>query len=410
MTTDGFSGLASSGASTARAKDSRTKKAVTGSGEPLRILSLGAGVQSTALFILGCEGVVLPKLDAAVFADTQWEPRHVRDHLINLQTFGEEHGVAVYLATRGSLPKDVLDPQVFATIPAWTKTGLMERTPVEWARCPSCLGDSPLIALGDEVCEDCQNQCVVPVRWELRHSKNVAGRVKRQCTPKYKIEVIEQQVRMLLGAQEWHEPCKYCASTGQRIAPWEPTLGEGPCSICRGTGQRRRVGSVPAGTTPAEQWIGFSTDEFERVSTGGFKPYQRPEHPLLDLGWSRTDCETFLTDRNWQAEKSACIGCPFHDDDVWIDMKHRDPEDFADAVAFDENPGFRNGSGMDGARFLHEARIPLREAVEQAERERAERGEQMPLWGKNRRPRRRGCSPYGCRTTEAIEHGDEDAA
>lgn len=34
----------------------------------MRILSLGAGRQSTALFILGCEGVLLPKLDAAVFA------------------------------------------------------------------------------------------------------------------------------------------------------------------------------------------------------------------------------------------------------------------------------------------------------------------------------------------------------
>ncbi|KKN55324.1 hypothetical protein LCGC14_0583140, partial [marine sediment metagenome] len=42
----------------------------------LRILSLGAGVQSTAVLLMSCQGV-LPPLDAAVFADTGWEPKAV---------------------------------------------------------------------------------------------------------------------------------------------------------------------------------------------------------------------------------------------------------------------------------------------------------------------------------------------
>lgn len=46
---------------------------------PLRILSLGAGVQSTALLVMAAEGLI--DVDAAVFADTQWEPRKVYDHL-----------------------------------------------------------------------------------------------------------------------------------------------------------------------------------------------------------------------------------------------------------------------------------------------------------------------------------------
>ena len=42
--------------------------------EPLRILSLGAGVQSSAVLLMSCDGV-LPKLDCAIFADTGWEGR-----------------------------------------------------------------------------------------------------------------------------------------------------------------------------------------------------------------------------------------------------------------------------------------------------------------------------------------------
>lgn len=39
----------------------------------LKVLSLGAGVQSSALLLMSCRGV-LPRIDAAVFADTRFEP------------------------------------------------------------------------------------------------------------------------------------------------------------------------------------------------------------------------------------------------------------------------------------------------------------------------------------------------
>lgn len=42
----------------------------------LRLLSLGAGVQSTTLALLALDGT-LPGLDGAVFADTGWEPAAV---------------------------------------------------------------------------------------------------------------------------------------------------------------------------------------------------------------------------------------------------------------------------------------------------------------------------------------------
>lgn len=43
----------------------------------LRVLSLGAGVQSTTLVLMAAHGVVGPMPDCAIFADTGWEPKAV---------------------------------------------------------------------------------------------------------------------------------------------------------------------------------------------------------------------------------------------------------------------------------------------------------------------------------------------
>lgn len=370
-----------------------------------RFLSLGAGRQSTALFIMGCEGEVLPKLDAAIFADTQWEPRHVMAHLGRLQQFGAEHGVPVYLASKGSLPLDVLDRQVFATLPAWTRIKPYEMVPVEMGECQVCHGVTPDDSdalFGDSGCEDCHGGGVVPVRWEKRlRNGPTDGRIKRQCTPKYKIEPINQQVRLLLGADETHVPCRYCLGTGMRVAPWDPEAGAGDCSICRGSGFQRRVGA-PAAGQHAEQWIGFSTDEIERVSDAGFPGYQTPRFPLLELGWTVEHCNKFTGDRGWQSEKSACKGCPLHDDDIWIDMKANDPEEFAEVVEYDR--AFRNAPGLNADRYLHESRKPLDVAVAEEEARRALSKSQLVFVeiGAPRRKPARGCSPYGCRTSEYV--------
>lgn len=46
----------------------------------IRMLSLGAGVQSTTLALMVASGD-LPPIDGAIFADTQWEPESVYQHL-----------------------------------------------------------------------------------------------------------------------------------------------------------------------------------------------------------------------------------------------------------------------------------------------------------------------------------------
>jgi len=47
----------------------------------LRILSLGAGVQSSCLALMAQEGLTKHKPDYMIFADTGWEPSFVYEHV-----------------------------------------------------------------------------------------------------------------------------------------------------------------------------------------------------------------------------------------------------------------------------------------------------------------------------------------
>ena len=50
----------------------------------LRVLSLGAGVQSTTMALMCAAGEIAPP-DCAIFADTHWEPKSVYEHLVWLE-------------------------------------------------------------------------------------------------------------------------------------------------------------------------------------------------------------------------------------------------------------------------------------------------------------------------------------
>lgn len=64
----------------------------------IRVLSLGAGVQSTTVLLMSLAGE-LPPLDAAIFADTQEEPVAVYRHLWWLAERCAEAGVPLYVVT-----------------------------------------------------------------------------------------------------------------------------------------------------------------------------------------------------------------------------------------------------------------------------------------------------------------------
>lgn len=212
------------------------------------------------------------------------------------------------------------------------------------------------------------------VPYFVRNPDGSDGMGRRQCTSEYKLVPIRRKVRELLGA-----------------AP--PDF--------------RRV---PKGNV-CEQWVGFSTDEIERANrrkdSDGVQ-YLTTRYPLLDLGMSRTDCERWLRSRGWGGTaKSACIGCPFHGNRQWRELRDTRPAEWADAVAFDEaiRKGGARGLPFDGAAFLHRSRVPLSIAPIDRVTRREWSDAQVDLLDvvadqaiEDGDPD--GCSPYGCRSGE----------
>lgn len=73
--------------------------------EPLQIISLGAGVQSSAMALMAAAGEITPMPQHAVFADTQAEPDSVYRWLDWLE---KQLPFPVHRVTAGSLEKDTL--------------------------------------------------------------------------------------------------------------------------------------------------------------------------------------------------------------------------------------------------------------------------------------------------------------
>lgn len=129
--------------------------------ETLQTLSLGAGVQSTTILLMSCAGI-LPKLDAAIFADTGWESRATYEHLGRLATHSGIHGIPLLKVQQGNLKQDSLHIQV-----KYHKKKNGQR----W-------GSLPYFTLGPD---------------------GEQGMIKRQCTREYKINPLERKQRELLG-------------------------------------------------------------------------------------------------------------------------------------------------------------------------------------------------------------------
>jgi hypothetical protein len=289
----------------------------------LRTLSLGAGVQSTAVLLLACDGAI-PTFDVAVFADTGWEPKRVYDHLDRLTEHAAQHGIPVVRVSSGNIRDDALDPaHRFASMPLY-----------------------------------------------VLNQDGSDGMARRQCTSEYKLKPIKQEVRARLGFPH-------------------------PIPVPRGV--------------HAEVAIGISTDEIGRVRDSDVQ-YMRNVFPLLDLGMSRKDCDRYLRSKGWDAvSKSACIGCPFHGNRQWRELRDDHPAEWADAVAFDA--AIRNGSAranaqnqeLRGSMFLHRSRVPLSEAPVDRVTFVEWRDRQGDLFDLAEGGDPDGCSPWTCRSGEPVD-------
>lgn len=233
----------------------------------LRVISLGAGVQSTTMALMAAHGEIGPMPDCAIFADTGWEPKAVYEHLRWLMS-PNVLPFPVHIVSAGDIRADAI---------AKTNT---------------------------------TGQRFASIPWFIRSLKGKDGMGRRQCTKEYKLRPVQRKVVDLLG------------------------------------GKRPKGG--------AEVWIGISTDEAWRMKPSRVQ-YIVNRHPVIEAGMSRKHCLEWIAAHGYpKPPKSACIGCPFHDNDGWRSLT---PDEFADAVEVDR--AIRDQPGMRGEQFMHAKRIPL---------------------------------------------------
>jgi hypothetical protein len=104
----------------------------------------------------------------------------------------------------------------------------------------------------------------------------------------------------------------------------------------------------------AEVWIGISLDEAIRMKPAR-KRWQRNRWPLIERQMTRRDCVKWLTRHGWTAPKSACIGCPYHSDNQWRDLRDNSPDEWADALEVDRAIRMQRRTPQ----YMHRQRVPL---------------------------------------------------
>ena len=109
------------------------------------------------------------------------------------------------------------------------------------------------------------------------------------------------------------------------------------------------------GIADADQWIGFTIDEMDRMRVyRDGRPWQHV-YPLIDLKLTRGDCLALIERAGWPSPpRSACWMCPFRSDKEWSLMVEQSPDDFAKAVALEAEVQER-----DPAAFLHRSLLPI---------------------------------------------------
>ncbi len=121
-------------------------------------ISLGAGVQSTALYLMSSTEDRVPRAAAAIFADTEDEPPWVYENLERLKVWAKANdGIPIHVVGIGCLSDDTAEKRdngsdSFVAVPAFTVGDTGRETPL-----------------------------------------------RRQCTREYKIQPIEKKVRALMG-------------------------------------------------------------------------------------------------------------------------------------------------------------------------------------------------------------------
>lgn len=225
-------------------------------------------MQSSTMALMAAHGQITPMPEAAIFADTQWEPPEVYRWLDWLE---KQLPFPVYRVTVGNLRQDTL-------------AGM----------------NSTL-----------QRFSAIP--WFMKYDNGDQGMGRRQCTKEYKLVPFKRKV----------------------------------VELTRGRLKKSAIA-----------WIGITTDEASRMKPSRVQ-YIENRWPLIDLRMNRQDCKDWMAKKGYpEPPRSACIGCPFHNNAEWRKVKE-DPVLWADALEIDE--AIRHQPKIRAQQFAHRDLVPLSE-------------------------------------------------
>lgn len=331
----------------------------------MRLLSLGAGVQSTTLALLSAAGD-LPKLDGAIFADTGWEPAAVYTHLDRLEAeVLIPAGIPLYRVSVGNIRNDALDPEHrFASMPLF-----------------------------------------------IRNQDGGDGMTRRQCTSEYKLKPIKRQARQLLGY-----PHPTPVPRGLHAEQWIG-ISRDEIGRAKDSGIQYLRSSFPLLdlTGAADGRDGWTRDDCLRY--------------LRANGWASTPKSAcvgcpFHGNSQWRRLRDTCVCGHRRDQHVTVSGRllcdvcaYDDPQvckeftspEWDDAVDFDRAiragnaHGNANGKPLLGEAYLHRSRLPLDQAPidrvtahEWAQRQTDVFGQVADAELEEGDPD--GCSPWSCRS------------
>lgn len=299
--------------------------------EPLNVISLGAGVQSSTMALMAAVGELQPMPWAAIFADTGDEPKSVYEWLVFLKTqlpFSVVHVQRNYKGKSVSLSDMVLDIRVSPDGRRFSKT---------------------------------------KVPFFTRNVDGSQGKVKqRGCTAEHKIHPIVAAQRSMVskampGWRKAHKAALEVLSLAK--ANKDPQTSK----LLRAERFRLLADSVTAFESCQADplmfsWVGISRDEASRMKPSR-EPWIKNIYPLVDLGITRNDCLRWMKDHSFpQPPRSACVYCPFHNAAEWRRLKEEEPAEFQRAVEFERKvqQAVGDAEGL-AVPFLHKSLKPIDE-------------------------------------------------
>lgn len=233
---------------------------------------------------------------------------------------GVQSSALLFAACHGDLPNgDKPDIAIFADT-RWEPEGVISY--VKFATEYAARHDIEVVTVSYASIRSPHGASMMPVF--TKDADGVKGMTNRQCTDRYKIQPIRREVRTQLGYKK-----------------------------------RQRM------KHQIEMWLGISLDEAQRM-----KPSRETNTtnrwPLIEMEWNREKCKSYTASLGLQVPmKSSCIGCPFHSNRYFLDMKRQRPDEWKDVVAFDKqirsDPAYLAEAfpNLKGKPYLHRNAEPL---------------------------------------------------